>query len=105
MARILVTDDEEGIREFMADTLVMDGHEVVQAPDGAEAARLLDARAFDLLITDLQMPRLDGMSLVRKVRSEQPELQVIVLTAHGSVDTAVAAMKLGAFDYLQKPLA
>jgi two-component system response regulator AtoC len=105
MARILVTDDEEGIREFMADTLAMDGHEVVQAADGAEAARLLDARAFDLLVTDLQMPRLDGMSLVRKVRGEQPELQVIVLTAHGSVDTAVAAMKLGAFDYLQKPLA
>ncbi len=105
MARILVADDEEGIREFMADTLALDDHEVVQAADGAEAARMLDARGFDLLITDLQMPRLDGMSLVRKVRSEQPELEVIVMTAHGTVDTAVEAMKLGAFDYLQKPLA
>src|SRR5262245_33645082 len=104
MARILVADDEPGIREFLADVLGDDGHDVVQAGDGEEAPRLVDARSFDLVITDLRMPRRDGMSVVRKLRAEQPEVEGIVLTAHGSVDRAVEAQKLGAFDYLQKPL-
>jgi two-component system response regulator FlrC len=70
-----------------------------------EAERLLGARSFDLLITDLKMPGQDGLALLRKVRAEQPELEVVVLTAHGTVTSAVEAMKLGAFDHLQKPLA
>jgi two-component system response regulator FlrC len=104
MARILIADDEAGIREFVADALELDGHEIVQAEDGARAASWLDTCSFDLLLTDLKMPGLDGMTLLRKVRAEQPEVQVIVLTAHGTVNTAVEAMKLGAFDYLQKPI-
>ena len=104
MARILVADDEPGLREFMADALELDGHVVAQAPDGRAAAKLLDERGFDVVITDLKMPGMDGMALLRKVRAEQPEIEVIVMTAHGTVDTAVEAMKLGAFEYLQKPL-
>jgi two-component system, NtrC family, response regulator AtoC len=104
MARILVADDEPGLREFVTDVLELDHHMVAVAADGADAAKLLDERGFDLVITDLKMPRMDGMALLRKVRAEQPEVEVIVMTAHGSVDTAVEAMKLGAFEYLQKPL-
>jgi two-component system response regulator AtoC len=104
MARILVADDEPGLREFITDALELDEHVVVQAPDGKAAAKLLDERGFDLVITDLKMPGLDGMAILRKVRSEQPEVEVIVMTAHGTVDNAVEAMKLGAFEYLQKPL-
>lgn len=104
MARILVVDDEPGLREFLADTLEQDGHEVLQAEDGVDALGKLDRFAFDLVITDLKMPRSEGMEVVRKVRTQTPEVQVIVLTAHGSVQSAVEAMKLGAFDYLQKPL-
>ena len=104
MARVLVADDEAGIREFMGDALELDGHEVALAEDGARAAKLLDESRFDVLVTDLRMPGMDGIALVRKVRAEQPETQVIVLTAHASVDSAVEAMKLGAFDYLQKPI-
>ncbi len=104
MARILVADDEAGLREFLTDTLELDDHTVVAAKDGAEAAKLLDERGFDLVLTDLKMPKLDGMSLLRKVRAEQPEVEVIVMTAHGTVDNAVEAMKLGAFEYLQKPI-
>jgi two-component system response regulator FlrC len=104
MARILVADDEPGLREFITDALELDEHLVVPAPDGKAAAKLLDERGFDLVITDLKMPGLDGMALLRKVRSEQPETEVIVMTAHGTVDNAVEAMKLGAFEYLQKPL-
>jgi two-component system response regulator FlrC len=104
VARVLVADDEQGLRTFVAEALEHDGHAVAQAADGEEAARLLARETFDLLITDLRMPRLDGMALLRQVRAVQPETEVIVLTAHGSVDTAVEAMKLGAFDYLEKPI-
>jgi two-component system, NtrC family, response regulator AtoC len=104
VARILVADDEAGIREFISDALALDGHDVSVAPDGGAAARALDDHSFDLLFTDLRMPGMDGMALLRKVRAEQPEVQVIVLTAHGTVGTAVEAMKLGAFDYLEKPI-
>jgi two-component system response regulator AtoC len=105
MARILVADDEQGLREFIADTLTEEGHVVAQAVDGADAAERLAREGFDLLITDLRMPRLDGLSLLGRVRAEQPELEVIVLTAHGSIASAVSAMKLGAFEYLEKPIA
>src|SRR3569832_2363505 len=104
MSRILVADDEPGIREFVRDALELDSHECVQAPDGRAAAKLLEERGFDLVITDLKMPGMDGMALLRKIRAEQPEVEVIVLTAHGNVDNAVEAMKLGAFEFLQKPL-
>ncbi|MEX2284583.1 MAG: sigma-54 dependent transcriptional regulator [Gemmatimonadota bacterium] len=105
MARILVVDDEEGIRSFIADALEDDAHQTEQAADGVSALHHLHARSFDLLITDLRMPgALDGMDLVRKARADLPEMEVIVLTAYGTVETAVEAMKLGAFDFLQKPL-
>src|SRR6185436_13150561 len=105
MSEILVVDDEEGIRAFLADTLSTDGHHVAQAADGAAAIGELRGRPFDLLITDLRMPgALDGIDVVREAHNTRPEMPVIVLTAHGSVKTAVEAMKLGAHDYLEKPV-
>ena len=104
MARILVADDEPGLREFVGDVLRLAGHDVVEAEDGRVAARRLDERGFDLVVTDLKMPHMDGLALVRKVKAEQPEIEVIVMTAFGAIETAVEAMKAGAFDYLQKPL-
>ncbi len=104
MARVLVVDDEDGIRGFLADTLEAAGHDVEQCADGESAYKTLGARAFHVLVTDLKMPGIDGMELVRRMRREQPEVEVVVLTAHGSVSGAVLAMKLGAFDYLEKPI-
>ncbi len=104
MARILVVDDEDGLRDFLSDTLEAAGHAVECASDGTAAYRILCSRAFHVLVTDLKMPGIDGMELVRRMRREQPELEVVVLTAHGSVAGAVEAMKLGAFDYLEKPI-
>ncbi len=105
MARILVVDDEEGLREFVGDALEADGHLTVRVADGQAAADRLAHESFDLVITDLRMPGpIDGMALLRRLRAEQPETEVIVLTAYGTVETAVEAMRLGAFDYLQKPL-
>src|SRR5690606_3212855 len=104
MARVLIVEDEEGIREFLSEALDDDGHEVTTAADGMEALRHLHGHSFDLMMTDLRMPgALDGMDLVRKARAELPEMEVIVLTAHGTVTDAVEAIKLGAFDFLQKP--
>ncbi|HMR04528.1 MAG TPA: sigma-54 dependent transcriptional regulator [Polyangiaceae bacterium] len=105
MSRILVADDEEGVREFIGETLQGAGHEVVLAEDGKRALDELTASAFDLLVTDLKMPRMDGLTLLRQGKELQPDLEVILLTAHGSIDVAVEAMKLGAFDFLQKPIA
>jgi two-component system response regulator AtoC len=104
MAKILVVDDEEGLREFLAEALAGDGHAVDSRADGQEALDALARQSYDLLVTDLRMPNVDGLELLRRVRAELPEMEVLVLTAYGSVDTAVEAMKLGAFDYLQKPL-
>src|SRR5579862_1296902 len=104
MARILVVDDEEGLRSLLTAALTRDGDEVVAAADGNEAAEILDRQAFDVVITDLKMPGRGGLALLTKVRAELPDAQVILLTAHATVDTAVEAMKAGAFDYVQKPV-
>ncbi|MFO0695308.1 MAG: sigma-54 dependent transcriptional regulator [Polyangiales bacterium] len=103
--RILVAEDEEGLRSFLSEALESAGHEVVAAADGEEAIATLRAEPFDVLITDLRMPRADGMAVVRVARTEQSDVEAIILTAHGAVSTAVEAMKLGAFDYLEKPIA
>ena len=104
MARILVVDDEEGIRSFLAECLATEGHVVEEADCGERALAILAKRAFGLMITDLKMPGIGGMALLRQARARYAEMQVIVLTAFGTVGGAVEAMKLGAADYLQKPI-
>src|ERR1051325_9303122 len=104
MARILVTDDEAGLRAFVAEVLTADGHDVSQCADGVQAVEWVGRERFDLLITDLKMPNLDGMALLRRLRAARLPTRVIVMTAHGSVGSAVEAMQLGAIDYLEKPL-
>lgn len=104
MARVLVVDDEEGVRSFVADALALDAHEVHVASGGQPAIDLLKRHAFDLIITDLKMPGVDGLAVLRAARAERAAPEVIVLTAVGSVESAVEAIKAGAFDYLQKPV-
>jgi serine/threonine protein kinase len=105
VANILVVDDEVGIREFLVEALASDGHHLTEAASADAAVERLRHEDFDLLITDLRMPgKLDGMDVVREARQSHPDTRVIVLTAHGSVSTAVDAMKLGAIDFLEKPM-
>ena len=104
MARILVIDDEEGIRSFLAEALEIDGHDVSTAVDGAAALEALSGSSFDVLLTDLRMPGVDGMAVLAHAKSEHPGTEVLVLTAQGSIGKAVAAMRLGACDFLEKPL-
>ncbi len=107
MARILIADDQEMMRDSLCATLVREGHEVVAASDGAGAVGKLSAGGvagrFDLLITDLKMPRMTGTELLAEAKRLRPELPVVLMTAFATVATAVEAMKLGAYDYIQKP--
>ncbi len=102
--RIVLADDELNLRKVLGAILLRDGYEVLEARDGQEALALVDQNpGIVAVITDLRMPRLDGMGLLRRVVAEHPDIPVIMITAHGSVDNAVEAVKLGAFDYLEKP--
>src|SRR6266436_1633503 len=101
--RVLVVDDEQSLRKVLAATLQREGYEVQVASDGEEALAALDRDGADVVVTDLVMPRMDGLSLLRKVVVSHPDVPVIVVTAHGRVDSAVEAMKAGAFDFVTKP--
>ena len=104
MARILVADDQEMMRDSLAATLAREGHEIVAAGDGAAAvARLNSTTRFDLLITDLKMPKMTGIELLQEAKKLRPDMPVVLMTAFATVSTAVEAMKLGAYDYIQKP--
>jgi two-component system, NtrC family, response regulator AtoC len=104
MRRILVVDDEAGVREFVAEALEADGFEAVPVASGEAALQELSKRSYALLFTDLKMPGMGGLELLARAKELQPEIEVIVLTAQGSVDVAVEAMRLGAFDFIQKPV-
>src|SRR5215831_6661550 len=101
--QILVVDDEANLRRVLTAQLARDGYEVHAAPDGETGLSILREHHIDLVITDLRMPRLDGMELLRQALRLDPELPIVILTAHGTVDNAVEALKTGAFDYITKP--
>ncbi len=103
MAKILVLDDQEMMRDSLAGILTREGHEVVASGDAQQAIGRLSAARFDLLITDLKMPRMTGIEVLAESKKLRPEMPVVLMTAYASVTTAVEAMKLGAYDYIQKP--
>jgi two-component system, NtrC family, response regulator HydG len=103
MAKILVVDDQELMRDSLAATLVREGHEAVAATDGAMAVSTLAAARFDLLITDLKMPKMTGIELLAEAKRLRPDMPVVMMTAFATVQTAVEAMRMGAYDYIQKP--
>ena len=101
---ILIAEDEKNAREGIKWSLEDKGDEILLAADGAAALDLLRQRPVDLLITDLKMPNLDGVELMKRARKESPETDVVVLTAYATVESAVDALKMGARDYLMKPV-
>ncbi|MBI2835118.1 MAG: sigma-54-dependent Fis family transcriptional regulator [Acidobacteria bacterium] len=100
---VLVVDDDESLRRVVDYNLGEEGYRVLTAPDGAAGLHAFQQASIDLVLTDVRMPDMDGLELMMRLKSMQPELPVIVLTAHGTINSAVEAMKLGAFDYLTKP--
>lgn len=101
--RILVVDDEQSMRDFLTILLQKEGYEVKCEPDGQPALERLKNESFDLVISDVRMSNMDGMRLLKKCKLLDPNIEVIVITAHGSTSDAIVAMKDGAYDYINKP--
>ena len=101
--KILVADDEQSMREFLDIMLKKEGYKVSLASNGEEVVKMIDNDLFDLVLLDIRMPKLDGISALKKIKAIAPETIVIMITAYASADTAIKAMKEGAYDYITKP--
>lgn len=101
---ILIVEDERTQREMLRDFLLKEGHRAAEADDGEKALRLMGERSFDLLLIDYRIPCMDGIEVLRQARRLNPEIEAVIITAHGTIETAVAAMKAGARDYVTKPV-
>jgi two-component system response regulator PilR (NtrC family) len=101
--KILVADDEQSMREFLDIMLKKEGYKVSLAPNGEEVLKLAEKDIFDLILMDLRMPKMDGIAVLKKIKTLSPETIVIIITAYASADTAIRAMKEGAYDYITKP--
>lgn len=101
--RILVVDDDEIAREVVTTALSREGYNVISANDGLEAMSILEREDIDLVLTDLKMPKAGGMDVLKYAIKNNPDTAVVILTAYGSLDTAIDAIKEGAYDYLTKP--
>ena len=102
--KILIIDDEKNIREGLAESLNEKDYKVYQAKSSREALSYLNKNSFDIALTDLKMPETDGIEFLEIVKEKQPDIDVIIMTAYGTVETAVEALKKGAYDYLTKPI-
>jgi DNA-binding response OmpR family regulator len=101
--RVLIADDDEVCREILQDAIQKEGVEVVLASDGIEALERLSEDPSDILISDLNMPRMDGLTLLKNARQKHPHILTIIITGYGSLQSAIEAIRLGAYDYIQKP--
>ena len=104
MGRLLVVDDEESIRDILAQVLGYEGYEVITAGSGGEALHHYHEGPFDLVLLDVKMQGIDGLDTLAQLRDLDPDVRVVMISGHGSIGTAVQAVKDGAFDFLEKPL-
>ena len=104
MARLLIVDDEASIRDALRQLFEYEGHEVEVAPDGMDALSAVDATDHDIVFLDVKMPGLDGLEVLGRIRERRPDALVVMISGHGTIDTAVEATRKGAYDFLQKPL-
>jgi len=105
MAKVLIVDDEKSIRRTLSEFVTEDGHEALTAADAKEALRLLRESSVDVVVTDIILPNVTGVALLEKIQQASPDVQVVMITGEPTVDTAAAAVRAGAFDYLAKPIA
>ena len=103
MSTILLVDDKSSMRKVLKQTLESDQIVILEAEDGEKALETIKSKHVDLVITDIKMPKLDGMTLLKMIKESDNEIVVIIMTAYGTIETAVEAMKLGAYDYITKP--
>ncbi len=103
MASILIIDDEKAIRKTLAEILSYEGYKIDEAVDGEEGLKKFGEKIYDVVLCDIKMPKVDGIEFLEKARDMNPDVPVIMISGHGNVDTAVEAVKKGAFDYISKP--
>lgn len=103
MSKILLVDDEPGLLLFIARLIKANGHDALTATDGVEALKIVKETEVDLVLTDLRMPRMDGMTLLREIKALKPTMPVILLTAYASAETELESKKIGAYEYRSKP--
>ena len=103
MPRVLIVDDEKSIRETLIEILEYEKYSVDQAADGMEAWAMLEKNKYDVVLCDIRMPKMDGLELLEKVMTEGSQIPFVMISAHGTIETAVEATKKGAFDFIQKP--
>ncbi len=103
-ARVLLVDDEEDFLSTLAERLEARGLKVNAVTSGEEAVAKADEQSFDLIVLDLAMPGIDGLETLKRIKAKQPEAEIIILSGQGSIKTSIEAMKLGAEDFLQKPV-
>ena len=104
MSRLLIIDDEEGIRKLLALSLSSDGYEVLTAASGEEGIGLFESKSPTIVLTDIKMPGIDGIEVLKQVKELRPDTEVIMITGHGDMDLAIEALKLDASDFLNKPI-
>ncbi|MBS1511854.1 MAG: sigma-54-dependent Fis family transcriptional regulator [Bacteroidetes bacterium] len=103
MATILIIDDERAIRKTLTEILSYEGYKIDEASDGEEGLKRFGEKAYDIVLCDIKMPKLDGIEFLEKAKEVNPDVPVIMISGHGNIDTAVEAVKKGAFDYISKP--
>jgi len=103
MADILIIDDEKAIRKTLSEILSFEGYEIDEASDGEEGLRKFRERNYDVVLCDIKMPKIDGIEFLQKAGESNPDIPVIMISGHGNIDTAVEAVKTGAYDYISKP--
>jgi len=102
--RILITEDDRAIRRAIRDVLEMEGHLVDEAEHGEEALAKFEQTSYDVLFCDIKMPRMDGLELMEALREQGHQPEIIVMSGHGNIEMAVKALRLGAYDFIEKPL-
>lgn len=104
MSKVLIIDDEKIIRRTLKEIIEYEGFEVVEASDGVEGLGMIDKDKYDIIFCDIKMPKLDGLELLEKIQERTIDTPIIMISGHGNIDTAVEAIKKGAFDFISKPL-
>jgi len=103
MAAILIIDDEKAIRKTLSEILSFEGYKITEAVDGEEGLAKFSEKPYDLVLCDIKMPKIDGIEFLEKAKGINPDIPIIMISGHGNIDTAVEAVKKGAFDYISKP--
>src|SRR3982751_4806151 len=103
MATLLIIDDEKAIRKTLLEILSFEGYKVEEASDGEEGLKKFKEKTYDLVLCDIKMPKLDGIEFLQKAGESNPDIPIIMISGHGNIETAVEAVKKGAYDYISKP--